>query len=61
MAPDVIRRMYFSTITGDNLTDHGKEFVAMPLGQGYTVEGQVTGKEVGNTYIFRHRVRHLTQ
>ena len=23
------------------------EFVAMPLGQGYTVEGQITGKEVG--------------
>lgn len=22
------------------------EFVAMPLGQGYTVEGQITGKEV---------------
>ena len=22
------------------------EFVAMPLGQGYTVEGQVTGAEV---------------
>lgn len=24
---------------------HIKQFVAMPLGQGYTVEGQVTGKE----------------
>jgi hypothetical protein len=23
----------------------------MPLGQGYTVEGQITGKEVGNTSL----------
>lgn len=50
MATGVIRRMYFLTVMGGTLTDHGKEFVAMPLGQGYTVEGQVIGKEVGNTF-----------
>jgi hypothetical protein len=29
------------------------EFVAMPLGQGYTVEGQVTGAEVRLTPFLR--------
>ena len=32
------------------------EFVAMPLGQGYTVEGQITGKEVSVMSEFRLRI-----
>ena len=44
-APGVVRRRFkleFSRLP----SKYSREFVAMPLGKGYTVEGQVTGGEV---------------
>jgi hypothetical protein len=44
-APGVVRRR-FKLESSRLPSKYSLEFVAMPLGKGYTVEGQVTGGEV---------------